>query len=118
VIHSVTKLFYERGWHRVNIEPIHRILETLAYDRPRDINLHMGLSSREGTSTFYECLTEPGSSTFCAEQAEILRRGGHRLLEHSMPVTALARVCEQYAAQTIEFLKIDVENHEREVLQP
>jgi FkbM family methyltransferase len=116
-IHSVTKMFYERGWHGINIEPIHSILELLAHDRQRDINLHVGLSNHEGDSTFYECLTEPGSSTFCEEQAEVLRRKGDQLLERSMPITTLARVCEQYAGRTIEFLKIDVEGHEREVLE-
>jgi len=117
VVHSVTKLFYERGWHGINIEPIPSLSEVLAHDRQRDINLHIGLSNREGTSTLYECLTEKGLSTFSEEQAEDLRRQGYQLVEHSIPVSTLARVCEQYAGRTIDFLKIDVESHEREVLE-
>jgi FkbM family methyltransferase len=117
VAHSVTKLFYERGWHGVNVEPIPRIFEMLAHDRQRDINLNIGISNREGTSKFHECLAEPGSSTFCEEQALDLRRHGYELVEYSIPVTTLARVCEQYAGDTIEFLKIDVESYEREVLE-
>ncbi len=39
VIHSVTQLFYKRGWHGINIEPIPSISELLAHDRQRDINL-------------------------------------------------------------------------------
>jgi len=117
VVHSVTKLFYERGWQGVNIEPIPSMFELLADDRPRDVNLHMGLSNRDGNLTFYEVPAEVGSSTFVEEHAEGLRRKGHRLEERSIPVTTLARVCEQHAGQTIDFLKIDVESHEREVLE-
>jgi len=118
IVHSVTKLFYERGWHGINIEPIPSFSELLAHDRPRDTNLPIGLSNGEGTSTFYECLTKAGSSTFSEAQAEVLRRTGYKLVEHSIPVRTLAQVCEQYAGgRTIDFLKIDVENHEQEVLE-
>ena len=117
VVHSVTKLFYDRGWHGINIEPSPNLSEMIARDRQRDINLRIGLSNREGMARFHECLTEPGFSTFCEEQAEVLRRQGYQIVEHSIPVTTLARVCEQYAGATIEFLKIDVESYEREVLE-
>jgi FkbM family methyltransferase len=117
VLNSVTKLFYERGWHGINIEPIPSLSRVLAQDRPRDINLHVGLSNREGTSTFYECLPWPELSTFSPGQAEDLRRQGFALAEHAIPVTTLARVCEQHVGRTIDFLKVDVESHEREVLE-
>ncbi len=114
---SVTKLFYERGWHGINVEPVPSLSEMLAQDRPRDINLRVGLSNREGIATLYECLTEVGLSTFSEEQVEDLRGKGHEFAEHSIPVMTLARVCEQHADRTIDFLKIDVECHERAVLE-
>jgi FkbM family methyltransferase len=117
VVDSVTKLFYDRGWRGINIEPLPKLSETLARDRKRDINLCIGLSSHEGTSTFYECLPHEELSTFSEERAEVLRRQGFDLEEHSIPLTTLARVCEQHAVQTIDFLKIDVECYEREVLE-
>jgi FkbM family methyltransferase len=117
VVHSVTKLFYERGWRGINIEPIPIASEMLASERVRDINLRIGLSNCEGTSTFYECRTSLELSTFSQELAEDLRRGGFETVEHSIPVTTLARVCEQHVGQTVDFLKIDVEGCEREVLE-
>lgn len=116
VFHSVTKFFYDRGWHGINIEPIPTVFEVLARDRVRDVNLPVGLSDREGTLRFHEVPKVAGFSTFSTERAEDLRRKGYALVEHSIPVTTLARVCEEHAAATIEFLKIDVEGHEREVL--
>ena len=35
----------------------------------------------------------------------------------SVPVTTLAALCERYVDQPIDFLKVDVEGHEREVLE-
>jgi FkbM family methyltransferase len=117
VFHSVTKSFYDRGWRGINIEPIPTMFEVLARDRVRDVNLPVGLSNREGTLLFHEVPRVAGFSTFSTERAEDLRREGYALIEHSIPVTTLARVCEQHAAPTIDFLKIDVEGHEREVLE-
>ena len=117
VLHSVTKLFYERGWHGINIEPIPGLSAMLAHDRQRDINLCVGLSNREETAAFYECPRSVEQSTFSQEQAEELRRQGLELIEHAIAVTTLARVCERYAPRTIDFLKVDVESYEREVLE-
>jgi FkbM family methyltransferase len=117
VFHSVTKLAYDRGWNGINVEPMPNMYRMLARDRPRDINLHMGLSNREGTSTFYEVPAAMGYSTFSREQAEDLRRKRYVLEEHSIPVTTLSHVCEKYVGRTIDFLKIDVESYEREVLE-
>ena len=39
-------------------------------------------------------------------QAEEHRRAGYQLVERSIPVTTLARVCDQYRVPTIDFLKV------------
>jgi FkbM family methyltransferase len=117
VVDSVTKLFYERGWHGINIEPIPTVFELLARDRARDINLPIGLSDREGTLVFYEVPAAPSFSTFSRSQSEEHRLAGYEIVEHFVPVTTLARLCEQHDVPTIDFLKIDVEGHEREVLE-
>ncbi len=116
VTHSVTKHFYERGWDGINIEPIPAMYEALAQDRPRDVNLCVGLSDREGTLNFHECIDLAELSTFSDEQAEGLRKSGFAIVDHEIPVTTLARVCERHVDRTIDFLKVDVESIEREVL--
>ncbi len=37
VVDSVTKLFYQKGWNGINIEPNPRMASLLIADRPRDI---------------------------------------------------------------------------------
>jgi FkbM family methyltransferase len=117
VLDSVTKHLYERGWRGINTEPVAGCIKLLCADRPRDINLAVGLSNHEGTMTLYETSMASGGSTFSAGAADELRRMGIEVVEHTVPVTTLARVCEQYALEPIDLLKIDVEGHERQVLE-
>lgn len=116
VFHSVTKLFHDRGWRGINVEPSPVVHQHLMADRPRDLNLNVGLSDRDGTLTFYESLVYHGWSTFRPDLAERYREMNVAMAERPVPVTTLARVCEAHVDRPIDFLKIDAEGFEREVL--
>ena len=45
---SVTKFFYDRGWSGINVEPLRSKCALLENERPRDINLCIGISDRRG----------------------------------------------------------------------
>jgi FkbM family methyltransferase len=113
---SVTKLFYDRGWRGINIEPEPRAFARVAAGRPRDINLNVGISEKEGTLTFYDMVKANGWSTFSPDQAANLRAQGFEMVERPIPVTSLAKVCEEHVREHIHFLKIDAESHEVEVM--
>ena len=116
VFNSVTKHFSTKGWRGINVEPGAVEFAKLCADRPSDINLNVGLSDREGTLTFHEAPDRTGWSTFSDDRAS----GFHLVDVHSVrrqvPVTTLARICEQYAPATIDFLKVDVEGLEAAVI--
>lgn len=112
VAHSVTKHFYDRGWSGINIEP-GRVFARLARARPRDVNLQVALSNHRGESTFYEYPEAHGRSTLSEEVAASV---SFARLERKVPLWTLAEVCRQYVERTIDFLKIDVERHEHEVI--
>ena len=116
VIDSVTKHFYDRGWQGVNVEPISDLCGRLRDARPRDINLNLGLSDREGQLTFFESPDLPGWSTFSPDLAASYRDRRMTLREHQIPVTTLAQVCDEHVQGSIDFLKVDAEGLEREVL--
>lgn len=117
VTHSVTKHFYDLGWHGVNIEPVREVFERLEAERERDVNLNVGISDEEGSLTLYESPPGTGLSSFSAEIARHHRESGWKIVERSVPVTTLSNVCDAHVGDTtIDFLSIDVEGFERHVL--
>ena len=61
-IFSITKAFYELGWHGVNIEPSSNWFEMLEKERPRDINLHIAAGEKREELFLYE-IPDTGLST-------------------------------------------------------
>ena len=47
VRNSVTKHFYELGWHGINVEPAAHPFALLAAERERDVNLNVAVSDSE-----------------------------------------------------------------------
>lgn len=111
IYHSVTKLFYDLGWHGINIEPGKIQFPPFVSERPRDLNLQVAVSDREGVAEFFEM-----------DQTSTLE---HRYLQNSdinpekytVPVTTLDRIFEDYVDDNVHFLKIDVEGHEAAVIK-
>jgi FkbM family methyltransferase len=117
VNYSVTKHFYDLGWHGINVEPSTRLFEMLRAARPRDTNLNIALSDKPGELTFYEYPPEyAGLSTLSEHTAARHRQAGMVGVERRVPTGTLAEVCERHAEGTIDFLSVDVEGHELEVL--
>ncbi len=116
ILHSVTKHFYELGWRGINIEPEGRTCAVIRADRPDDLTLNVGISDAEGMLTFYDATDSQGWSTFSREQAEYQAGRGIVYTETSVPVLTLAATCERYVDRPIDFLKIDAESHERQVI--
>ncbi len=113
---SVTQAFYERGWHGVNIEPMHSSYERLCTERPRDINLPVAVAEAEGELIFYEIL-DSGLSTTNRDVAQKHRNAGLSVLERNVQALTLNQVLKEHADGPIHFLKVDVEGTEEEVMQ-
>lgn len=115
---SVTKCSYDLGWRGINVEPAREPFQRLAAERGRDVNLNAGLSDREGSLRFFECANESTLSTFSAADAHWLRDHlGAEFEERTVPVLTLAQVCARHVGGEIDFLSIDAENHELEVIR-
>jgi FkbM family methyltransferase len=119
VVDSVTKHFYDRGWNGVNVEPAALPFEALQHERVRDISLNVGLAAALGEATFYELPEElTGCSTFLPELADEYGSQGWEPTPRPVEILTLAAVCADHVGErTIDFLKIDVEGHEAEVLE-
>ncbi|HEX2179419.1 MAG TPA: FkbM family methyltransferase [Actinomycetota bacterium] len=115
---SVTRHFYERGWRGINVEPSVAGHQRLVEQRPRDLNLNVALSNTTGSMTFFEGTENSRQlSTLSGQSAQRAREAGHILQERRIEVTTLAEICAEHVTVEIDFLSVDVEGHEHEVLQ-
>jgi FkbM family methyltransferase len=112
---SVTRLFYERGWRGINIEPVPTMAARLLERRPEDVVVRAACGDHEGEVTLYE-VVGTGLSTLEADHAEDIRAQGRTVVAHPTPLVTLNSLFEEYGGDPVHFLKIDVEGAERSVL--
>ena len=111
---SMTKLFYDRGWKGINIEPSTEYFLRLKEGRNRDINLSCAAGEYDGIVTFFNVGTR-GLSTTDRAVGEYYRTRNH-VETRQVEVLRLDTILERYHPDNIHFLKIDVEGAEAEVI--
>ncbi len=119
-IDTVTKLFYNKGWNGINVEPIDHIYRYINKRRKRDINLNIGVSNKSGKLSFREYGTD-GLSTFSNEMKEdYLDHPDNvtsKFIDYQVDVVTLSQIFKEHAKSIrVQFLKVDVEGYEYEVL--
>lgn len=113
---SVTQHFYLRGWHGLNIEPQPELFAELQRVRDRDTNLNICVGSQLGTQTLY-ITADQGTSTLDTTLASHYQSTGRIAREIDVDVVPLTDIWKQYVgSRQVDFLKIDVEGLEKEVL--
>ena len=120
--HSVTHHFYERGWHGINIEPNPEYFRRLERDRARDINLRLVLGETDQETQTFTILKGSGISTLrnlSVDYLENLDSRGYPQESVEVSTVTLASVCRDHVPEgtEIDFLKVDVEGWETEVLR-
>lgn len=116
VADNVSFWFYERGWRGIVIEPQEKLASQYKHVRPRDTCLTSLVGAVSGEVDFYEFDRLHGLSTTVLEFAEGGRKFGEAYRIWRRPVTTLAEVCSRHHVTMIDFLKIDVEGAEGDVL--
>jgi FkbM family methyltransferase len=113
---NVSFWFYERGWHGIVVEPQPELAALYQRLRPRD-RVVRGLVGRDcGEIDFHVVDRLHGLSTTVEELAQKAKAFGVDYQTVRMPVTTLAKLCEDHGLGAIDFLKIDVEGAEGDVL--
>ncbi len=117
---SVTMKFYEKGWHGINIEPNQYLHARLQMLRKRDINLRIGIADKPGKLMLRQ-YTNHGLSTFSKEQQkEYVGKVSDKTNAYDdveVPVSTLNHVFQENNVSKVDFLKVDVEGFEYEVLK-
>ncbi|WP_199430722.1 FkbM family methyltransferase [Qaidamihabitans albus] len=116
VLASVTNHFYEQGWSGVNVEPIPAKAQELRQARPRDVTVAVAVGAEPGKATLHVVADEWGWSTLDGELAREYRRDRRwRVDDVEVEVVTLADLLGEHPGE-VDFLKIDVEGAEREVI--
>jgi len=117
---SNTYLFYKRGWKGINIDATPGSMKLFNKFRKRDINLEIAVGEKEDLLTFY-IFNEPALNTFDENLAKQRNGISGYFIIQKIPVKVypLAKILEEYLpkGQEIDFMNIDVEGKDLEVLK-
>jgi FkbM family methyltransferase len=117
VYDNVSFAFYLCGWRGITVEPNPWLAQLSEAVRPRDARVKSLVGEKPGEATYYLVEHFHGLSTTIESHARAAQaQFGKPSEAMTMPVTTLRALCEQHAPAAIDFLKIDVEGAERDVL--
>lgn len=117
---SNTYHFYQNGWYGINIDAMPGSMKLFDIMRPRDTNLEIPISEVRQKLTYY-AFNEPALNTFSEEEMKLKDgQNGYFVTEKlSLQTERLTDVLDKYLpyGQSIDFLSIDVEGLDFQVLQ-
>lgn len=116
VADNVSFWFYLKGWRGLVVEPQAALAEAYRHIRPRDA-VYQGLAGAEdGEADFHAVEGMHGLSSMLRDAAERARGLGAEFKTVRSAVRRLDRLIEEAGLGAIDFLKIDVEGAEEQVL--
>lgn len=117
---SNTYLFYSKGWKGINVDASPASVELLKKHRNRDINLnHLVSNNSEQSITFYIFNDEALNTADEARKNQCVKNGYHVVKEIKVGSLSLEKILDAHvpANQKIDFLTIDVEGLDFEVIK-
>ena len=114
---NVSFFFYERGWQGVAVEPQQKLVDLYARLRPRDAAVAALIGTQSGKADFHVFDAFHGLSTTNMKHAEAATGLGAGYRTVKVPMITLAKLCRKHGLGEIDFLKVDVEGAEADVLK-
>jgi FkbM family methyltransferase len=118
-LYSNTYGFYKIGWSGLNIDAAPGSMTIFQKYRPRDINVEIGVG-RQKSKILFHVFNEPALSTFDEQLAKARAVPPREILEViPVEVAPAAEIFGRYLkpGQKIDFMTVDVEGLDMEVLQ-
>ncbi|VVO29657.1 hypothetical protein PS712_04909 [Pseudomonas fluorescens] len=113
---SVSLAFYEHDWRGVHVEPTEQYSSKLRAARPDEVIEQVAIGSGVESLEFYE-FTDTGLSTSDDAIARMHLDSGYQAIHRVVPVMSLDTLLEKYRERTINWMKIDVEGLEKNVIE-
>jgi len=114
---SVTKNLYDSGWSGINVEPIPYFFDLLEMHRIRDVNLRCAVGAEKGKISF--CLNLRNLDLSHIDQGNGDDKEDDLYSVIDVPITTINEIFWSSVPpeRSVDFLKIDVEGFEVEVLR-
>jgi FkbM family methyltransferase len=117
VYDNMSFAFYLKGWRGITVEPNPWLARLTRAVRPRDRHVEAAIGASSGQAAFHLVREFHGLSTTIADHAaQAQSQFGRPADAITVPMLTLRELCERYAPPSFEFLKIDVEGAEPDVL--
>jgi FkbM family methyltransferase len=116
VADNVSFYFYLKGWRGLVVEPQAGLAAAYAGVRPRDRVVSDLAGRSDGTIDFHIVEGLHGLSSAVKENADSAQQYGAKYRTEKRPVRRLSRLIDEAGLKAIDFLKIDVEGAEADVL--
>ena len=119
--HNNTSLFYKNGWQGINIDLNPLTIDLFNFMRPNDININTAISSEESEKTLF-FLSENNTQNTLSENQILFLKKHHNLrddeiIKKKIKTRRLDNILEENNFHNIDFMNLDVEGHELEVLK-
>ena len=119
--HNNTSLFYKNGWQGINIDLNSLAIDLFNFMRPNDININTAVSSEESEKTLF-FLSENNTQNTLSENQLLFLKKHHNLrddeiIKKIIQTRRLDNILEENNFDNIDFMNLDVEGHELEVLK-
>lgn len=113
---SVSFWFYERGWQGIVVEPQQSLALLHGQLRPRDTVVNALIGRQSGSADLFVVDKFHALSTTVAANADKTKGLGVEFQPVTLPMMTLDELCTTQGIGTIDFLKIDVEGAEADVI--
>lgn len=113
---SVSFWFYERGWQGIVVEPQEPLAALHRQVRPRDTVVTSLIGRQNGSANLFLVERLHALTTTVEAYADNAKNYGADVRSMTVPVITLAELCAAHGVEAIDFLKIDVEGAEADVI--
>ena len=116
---SNTALFYKKGCRGINIEANPNLIARFHRYRPDDVNLNIGVGSRNDKLNFH-IMSDPTLSSFSKEECDnYISTGKYNLVETKLlSLVTIKEIIDKYCNGTFpDFMSLDAEGMDYEILK-
>ena len=119
--HNNTFKMYKSGWRGINIDLNPLTIELFNYARPKDINICAAISNKIASKKLYFTGDLSTTNTIEKNHVNLLKRHfkikNKEIKIKKIKTQKLDSILEKYKYDKIDFMNIDIEGHELDVLR-